>query len=195
MNKYGRMAMRHWAEHAPTRYRAIEDPETFFAHLGDQASEQILNLEAQLAGPDPADETYLGKVGRLNEARRRAEEIVLTDLVWIAAETSENETFEAWMAGPGGSVILQPLRQWAMQIADARTAETDEIIEKPASPEVMAATWELPLEVTRAIWDAPDPTTALAPPEAHLPAGPAYEAIVERTRREWEQQGAPQPQQ
>jgi hypothetical protein len=90
MNKYGELAREHWARTDPARYAAIEDPETFFAALGEQAESQIQELAQRLAGPDQPGEEYLQKVGRLNMARLQAEEAVLGELVWIAApEQSE----------------------------------------------------------------------------------------------------------
>ena len=79
MNKYGHMAMRHWQKTDPDRYRQIPDSdrEAFFSELGERAEAEIQQLEDQLAGPDPPEESYLEKVGRLNMARLQAEERVL----------------------------------------------------------------------------------------------------------------------
>ena len=85
MNKYGEIARSHWAKTDPARLAAIEDPETFFQTLGEQAESQIQELTQRLAGPDPPGEEYLTKVGRLNMARLQAEEAVLGELVWIAS--------------------------------------------------------------------------------------------------------------
>jgi hypothetical protein len=84
MNKYGKLARNHWAKTDPARYAAIEEPETFFRALGQQAESQIQELAQRLAGPDRPGEEYLQKVGRLNMARLQAEEAVLSELVWIA---------------------------------------------------------------------------------------------------------------
>lgn len=85
MNKYGKLAMNHWAKTDPGRFAAIEDPQTFFRDLGEQAETQIQDLAQQLAGPDQPGEEYLQKVGRLNMARLQAEEKVLSELVWISS--------------------------------------------------------------------------------------------------------------
>lgn len=90
MNKYGKLAMSHWAKTDPDRYAAIADPQTFFGELGEQAESQIQELAQRLAGPDQPGEEYLQKAGRLNMARLQAEEAVLSELVWIAGpEDSE----------------------------------------------------------------------------------------------------------
>lgn len=96
MNKYGRMALEHWQEVAPTRLAGIEDPEGFFSRLGLEVESRVQELQTQFAGPDPVGEEYLAKVGRLNMARLQAEEMALAEMVWISApETDPSET-----AGP-----------------------------------------------------------------------------------------------
>jgi hypothetical protein len=89
MNKYAKLAKQHWARTDPARYAAIEDPETFFSALGEQAESQIQELAQRLAGPDQPGEEYLQKAGRLNMARLQAEEAVLSELVWIAPPEQE----------------------------------------------------------------------------------------------------------
>jgi hypothetical protein len=85
MNKYAHMAIRHWQTFLPDRLQAIPEAErdSFFAELGQQAAAEIEQLQMQLAGPDPAGEGYLEKVGRLNAVRMQAEEIVLRELILL----------------------------------------------------------------------------------------------------------------
>jgi hypothetical protein len=71
MNRYGLMAQQHWARWLPTRYATIE---------------RIDALALTLAGDDQPGEGYLGKAGRLGQARRQAEEIVLAELVLLDPE-------------------------------------------------------------------------------------------------------------
>jgi len=87
MNKYGRMAIRHWEKTDPDRFQQIpaSDREAFFAELGERAEMEIQQLQDQLAGADPPGESYLEKVGRLNMARLQAEERVLPELILIPA--------------------------------------------------------------------------------------------------------------
>ena len=54
MNRYGLMAQQHWARWLPARYAAIEDPDSFFSDLGNQAEARIGSLAAELAGNDQA---------------------------------------------------------------------------------------------------------------------------------------------
>jgi hypothetical protein len=90
MNKYGRQAQEAWKEASPTCYSQILDPEDFFTKLGEEAQEQVDGLLLKIAGPDPQDEGYLEKVGRLNAARNQAEEIVRHDLL-SPPETEDEE--------------------------------------------------------------------------------------------------------
>jgi len=93
MNKYAHMAMTHWQKHLPDRFQAIpeSDRTSFFTDLGEQAADQIAELQMRLAGPDPEGEGYLEKVGRLNAARQQAEEIVLAELILPAPTHDPDE--------------------------------------------------------------------------------------------------------
>lgn len=81
MNKYGKHAQETWKMLAPTQYAQIPDPEAWFTTLGEEAETSVGELSVQIAGPDPKDETYLQKVGRLNAARTQAEEIVRAEML------------------------------------------------------------------------------------------------------------------
>jgi hypothetical protein len=87
MNRYGLMAQQHWAQWLPTRYAAIEDPDSFFSDLGKRVADRIDILALQLAGDDQPGEGYLGKAGRLGQARHQAEEIVLAEMVLLDPES------------------------------------------------------------------------------------------------------------
>lgn len=87
MNKYSAMAERHWRRWLPSRVAAMDDPSSFFENLGEEAAERIGDLTIELAGDDPPGETYMEKVGRLNMARLRAEELVLPEMALLPPET------------------------------------------------------------------------------------------------------------
>src|ERR1700690_2860987 len=72
MNRYGAMGRRHWARWLPKRYAAIEDPDSFFSAIGQEAARQIDELAAELAGDDQPGEGYLVKAGRVTAARGQA---------------------------------------------------------------------------------------------------------------------------
>jgi hypothetical protein len=79
MNQYAAQARRHWQNHLPEQYRQIQDPETYFSELGEAIARQVQDTARAIAGPDPEQETYLAKVGRLNMARLTAEDQVLRE--------------------------------------------------------------------------------------------------------------------
>ena len=86
MNQYAAMAERHWRRCRPSRVAEMDDPGSFFSNLGEEVAAQIEDLTADLAGDDPPGETFMEKVGRLNMARLRAEEIVLRETVLLPPE-------------------------------------------------------------------------------------------------------------
>jgi hypothetical protein len=86
MNYYGEMAQRHWARWLPSQYAVIGSPDSFFSDLGMRAEARIDELAQEFAGDDPPGEGYLGKVGRLGEARHRAEQIVLAEMIVLEPE-------------------------------------------------------------------------------------------------------------
>ena len=90
MNYYGEMAKGHWARWLPGRYATIEDPDSFFSDLGSRAEARIDALADELAGDDQPGEGYLAKAGRLGQARRQAEEIVLSEMVLLEPEPGAN---------------------------------------------------------------------------------------------------------
>jgi hypothetical protein len=101
MNKYGRIAKKHWTEFRPSELATLPASEEFFSTLGQQMETQILDLADKLAGKDTPGEGYLEKVGRLNAAKMQAEEIVLTETVFATVEDQDQdetnpETF-AWI--------------------------------------------------------------------------------------------------
>jgi hypothetical protein len=87
VNQYGEIACRHWVRWLPERFAAIENPEAFFNGLGEEAEQRITTLAWDLAGDDPPGEGYLDKAGRLGEARHRAEQIVLAEMILLPPET------------------------------------------------------------------------------------------------------------
>ena len=91
MNRYGLMAQQHWAQWLPSRYAAIEDPDSFFSDLGNRASDKIAELADHFAGNSPPGEGYLDRVGRLGQARRQAEEIVLAEMILLDPEPGAGE--------------------------------------------------------------------------------------------------------
>jgi hypothetical protein len=86
MNKYGAWAQKHWQKHLPQRYSQLEDPNAFFIQLGEEIEEEVDAVQMTIAGSDPKGETYLQKVGRLNEARMTAESQVMQERALLDPE-------------------------------------------------------------------------------------------------------------
>ena len=81
MNHHGEQAQRHWRHYLPASYSRLEDPETFFANLGEQADGEIEDLYLEYAGPETPGETAEEKEQRLTQAMNRATEEVYAYLV------------------------------------------------------------------------------------------------------------------
>jgi hypothetical protein len=88
MNRYGRLAMLHWASYLPDRYAQIPDPAGFFTTMGREIAEEIADLSAQLATQQAQEPTYLAEVGRLNRLRSQAEEQVLNERIFQTTQTA-----------------------------------------------------------------------------------------------------------
>jgi hypothetical protein len=93
MNEYGAMAQRHWQRWLPQRYAAIENPDAFFAGLGEEVSAEIAGRWAEMraATGNPRGEDYMDRVGRLNAMRKQAEERVLAERVLLAPEPGADD--------------------------------------------------------------------------------------------------------
>lgn len=90
MNRYGTQAMQMWQQLAPAALAALEDPNRHFSTLGEEAEGQVVDLTIQLTGPDVPGETYFQKVGRIENAKLRAEEIVREELLIPPPEIRED---------------------------------------------------------------------------------------------------------
>lgn len=134
MNGYARTAMRHWRQFAPRRVAAMGDPIGFFTDLGEQVQSQVTDLARLLAGADPARETYSQKVARLQTARRIAEEVVMTRMVWVQApELPLSEAREEWDQTRASD---EGLIMWAERIQDS-----PDLMPSSIELEQMAKTW------------------------------------------------------
>jgi hypothetical protein len=126
MNEYGRMALNHWQRWLPERYRQIEDPNSFFSTLGDEVATRIADLTLDLAGEDPPGETYMQKLGRLNNAAQRAREMVLPEMVLLDPETATEADEDDPQPQPTGADWV-PMREdpnhpwWQQAMAEEQT--------------------------------------------------------------------------
>ena len=115
MNEYGRMALDHWQRSLPQRYSQIEDPNSFFSTLGDQVATRIADLTLDLAGEDPPGETFMAKLGRLNNAAQRAREMVLPEMVLLDPETDEDDPQPQQTASEWVPMREDPNHPWWQQ--------------------------------------------------------------------------------
>lgn len=79
MNRYGQILHRQWQIADPQMVASLNDPTEHFSQMGEQVEAEVQAMLPTLEGTDPAGETYLQKVGRLQAARATAEETVLAE--------------------------------------------------------------------------------------------------------------------
>lgn len=89
MSGYVQIARTWWQEQRPAELAAMDDPTAFFGDLKEQIEARVTELSSSLEGPDTPGEEYLEKVGRLNSARARAQEVALDELVFSIGPESE----------------------------------------------------------------------------------------------------------
>lgn len=120
MNGYGRLALSMWQQLAPTALAEMDDPSRHFSMLGEEALEQVTTLTAQLEGPDLPGETTFDKIGRIQNAKLRAEEIVRADLLMPPPEVQDLTDDEIQDAMPKDEVdqILTELRRELKNLSD-----------------------------------------------------------------------------
>lgn len=114
MNKYGTLLLSQWREANPSFVESLTDQQDHFSQMGERVQAEVLELLPALEGTDPAGETYLQKVGRLQAARLQAEETVLSEYQpssdspnpdepegWDAMSLDEQEAWIRQNAAPG----------------------------------------------------------------------------------------------
>jgi hypothetical protein len=83
MNQYGQRAQTYYQTYLPSRLAQIPDPRAFFETLGQEIAEQVGQVSSELAAEDrQPGETFTQALGREKNARARAEELVMQDLVY-----------------------------------------------------------------------------------------------------------------
>jgi hypothetical protein len=86
MNRYGQMAFDHTRRHRPTAFASLSDPTGHFSRLGAEIQTEISRLRDELVGSLRSDEDPEAYRLRSYQALRQAEELMLTETVWLAAE-------------------------------------------------------------------------------------------------------------
>jgi hypothetical protein len=72
-------------------YEQIDDPESYFATLGEELTHQADDFADELAGQARPGEGYLARAGRLMAARAQAIEIVLRERVFLPPESADGD--------------------------------------------------------------------------------------------------------
>lgn len=174
MNEYGQRGMAHWRTHRPQAYQSLENPEEFFTRMGEEIATEITALAHQLAGPDLPEESYLGKVARLNNATSRATEIALeSSSLYATPELTRQEWEDAT------EQHLEALVAWAWARQSQREGLTDQDV--PDETE-MSKRWLLPESVLTAMAASSSPWTTLEEPENWTLWEQSIEARWERDR-------------
>lgn len=130
--QYAAQAEKHWQEYLPDRYASIpeSDRSSFFSTLGEQAASQIEELTREIAGPDVPGEGYLDKLGRLNNARMAAQEVVLPQLILIDPDQTDLPENAAELATPASDpwvpMVEDPDHPYWQQVAEEEEDQQDE---------------------------------------------------------------------
>jgi hypothetical protein len=86
VNIWGRNAKRHWQENRPASYAALDDPESFFSQLGEEAAARYLMIRDQMVeGLNPNDGTISWSEfqDRTAQADQAAQEIVEREMIYL----------------------------------------------------------------------------------------------------------------
>ena len=121
--KYVQQVRRYYQEHRPQAVAELGTPasaEDYFRSLARQIEQQVQDAENQIAGPDPAGEGYLEKVGRLRAARAQAEELVLAELLYANPPEKQDSDEEEGFS-PEATARYQALTQ--LQVTQTELAE------------------------------------------------------------------------
>ncbi len=177
MNEYGRMAHEYWRAHRPDAYAQTENPDKFFAWMGDQIARRVAELTPQLAGPDGPGEHPLDKGARLDTATAKAVGEAFND---FGIPTAPPLTRLAWERTD--SELEGQLHAWADTARDQGTdAATDASDMSAASRRFL-----LTEQFLTALVSAPDPQLFLNDPTNHV----EWLASVERR---WARDRMPRP--
>ena len=84
---YARTARRYWETYLPSQVAELTDPTAFFLDLGEQVAEQVEQTTSELLRPQAGREvTSAARVGEILAAKRQAEELAMSDLVYLPKE-------------------------------------------------------------------------------------------------------------
>ncbi len=126
MNHYGQLALEHCRRHRPSAYAAISAPAAYFSEVGDQVQAAVSELRDRLLGPTHPNESPHHYQQRGFQALRTAEELVMSDLVWLPAESEVDDEED-----PALEADRRRLDDWARATNAAAQTWTEEDLGQP----------------------------------------------------------------
>ncbi len=124
MNHYGHMAQDYSRRHRPQAYAAIAEPTAHFTDLGELVQAAVTDFRDELLGPTHPNESPLHYQQRSFQALRTAEEVILSDLVWLPPEPEPEEEPD-----PQLEAYYRGLQEWALATIQATQTWADEDLE------------------------------------------------------------------
>ncbi len=91
MNWYAELARSYVARWLPQWYEQIDDPDSYFAALGEELARHVDEFADELAGQAGPGEGYLVHAGRLMAARAQAIEILLRERDFLLPESADGD--------------------------------------------------------------------------------------------------------
>ncbi|HUP69663.1 MAG TPA: hypothetical protein VM142_07580 [Acidimicrobiales bacterium] len=91
MNRYGRLAYDFTSQHRPRSFALMTDPIGHFSRLGEEVEARITQLWDQLLGRQRPGESLEDYRQRSYQARRQAEEVILTEEIWSEPEETTGD--------------------------------------------------------------------------------------------------------
>jgi len=95
----------YWRTYRPAATAQLDDPDRFFQQMTAQVKKQVRDLTDELAGPDPENEDFTAKVGRLQEAQKAATEKALHDVAFLPKEPGTEDKEPEQVRVPGVAYV------------------------------------------------------------------------------------------
>lgn len=93
--EYADMARNYAEAFLPSMVSTIEDPDAYWAKKGQEIRAAVESAEQETPALTSPDDTYAQRVAALKAARKRGEELVLADLVFLPPEPGTENNRQA----------------------------------------------------------------------------------------------------
>jgi len=198
MNQYGAQLQEQWEALDPNRAAAMGAE--YFTAQGEVAQAQIEALTLQLVGSDLPNETYMEKVGRIANAKTRAAEMVMADLLRPVDQSEWDHRFWIWQGSHPLRVTLNDFYREMDEIEDRTIESPEDELTQTRDAELAKATAREALAALGLASDLIDRSmepTPVDPKDFALPNGEPLmiwttpepevgQAIVTIARQQWE---------